>query len=129
MKLIKSIICAALFVNAISTVFAGDKYIGSCALEEMKLDIYYTSRVRNDYHVVKVIQTSEEGTSKRDWAAMGWEDVDGIKVFVIADKFGIGLVQGETSDNIVFAMGVPAEKISCKINLTPVEGDFPLVKE
>lgn len=103
-----------------------DKLIGECEVGDMKVKITYAHRIRRGARQVKVNFSAQGETSQQYWTALGWDMVENQRVFIIANKFGLSLVDGDTKDNSMFMAGVSSEKVHCKNDLTPLLRDFPI---
>lgn len=100
--------------------------IGKCDHRNgLRYKITYTPRVEKGRRIV-MVEASVEGESERQkqkWYAVGWDQVNGEKAFVIARNFGLALVDGDSDKNVLFAPGMPADPIHCINNLKPVLKD------
>ena len=106
--------------------------IASCSdINGLSIKAYYTKRVSKDgRHLVKVDLESEGQHTVQDWSVVGWQkNENGLATLVIANHFGLALVDGKTESSSFIAPVEPGESpdtLHCDNNLAPVLKDFPL---
>lgn len=103
--------------------------IGECNhINGLRYKIYYTNRTEKRQHIVQVDASvdGEPEIQTQKWYAQGWDSANGSKAFIIARKFGLAMVNGDSNLNALFAPGIPSEPIHCKNDLKPVLKDFPV---